>query len=477
MWKCAPRTLHNMCMSERVKLVDGKHRRMPASYVPRIRGSLLEKVTNALLAGEWQSPEDLRAQQVGRLRTLLCHVAEYSPFHAARMAAVGLVPAQVESLEDLRRLPPMTRSELQGGFSDILSRGLPGRDTFGSDITTSGSSGVPARVRTTNTYNMVWTALTLRNHVWSNVGGDWPIAVIRYLGGPQGEAAGRPAGITRPAWGGLISHVFNTGPSSSMYIGLDLAAQAAFLAKCDARMILSVSWNLVLLGDYMRDHGIRLPGLRLLHGMGEAVTDWMRERLADTFGVPFFDIYSCNELGYIASMCPDGHGYHVHDETVILEVVDDQDRPCAPGQMGRVLVTGLVNFGCPLIRYELGDDVVAGSNEPCPCGRGLSRIERIAGRTWYHLVTTDGRKLSSHPMSGMIRAAGHMRQFQVVQHTREHVEMLIVPDEGFGQEQQDHISNGLRAYLGEALRVTFSLQDEIARAPSGKQTAFICGTT
>ncbi len=195
-------------MVERVRLVDRKHRRLPASYVPRVRGGTLEKLANGLLAAEWLSPEAIREQQFGRLKRLLCHAAEHSPFHTRRMAAAGFDPSRMESLDDLSRLPPMTRSDLQGGFADIQSRKLPGRMAFANELATSGSSGVPVRVRTTNTHQTVWMAVTLRKQVWSGVEGDWHIAAIRRMSGERGEPVDNPDGVTSPTWGGLAGRSF-----------------------------------------------------------------------------------------------------------------------------------------------------------------------------------------------------------------------------------------------------------------------------
>jgi phenylacetate-CoA ligase len=464
-------------MSDRVKRVDAKHRRLPPSYVPRVPGSAIERVTNALLAGEWKPPEVLRARQFEQLRGLLRFAAKYSPFHARRMQEAGLDPSQMQSLEDLRGLPPMTRSDLQGGFEEITCRRLPKGERFISEKATSGTSGVPVRVRMTNAYGVVWSAATLRNHVWSGVEGDWNVAGIRHLHASKGGVRDNPEGVSQPSWGGVIGRSFQTGPACAMHIGWDVEKQVAFLRRYEPRLLVSGSWNLTLLGDYLRDQGIELPGLHALHGMGEVVTDDMLARIENPFGAPLFDTYSCNEMGYIGSTCPAGHGFHVQDEIVLLEIVDADGAPCEPGRTGRVLVTGLTNFGFPLIRYELGDDAVAGPTEPCPCGRGLSRMGPIVGRTWYHFVATDGRRLSTHPASALIRATGHLRQYRVVQHERGRIEVLIVPDDGFGEEQQRNISEGLRAHLGQDMQVTFNLVDDIPLAASGKHTAFICDAT
>ena len=95
--------------------------------------------------------------------------------------------------------------------------------------------------------------------------------------------------------------------------------------------------------------------------------------------MPVKNLYSTTEAGYIASPCPSGTGLHVHSENVIAEVLDERDRPCAPGQTGRLVFTTLHNFLAPFIRYDILDEVTLAS-EPCPCGRGLPLWTRVEGR-------------------------------------------------------------------------------------------------
>src|SRR3546814_3878705 len=89
--------------------------------------------------------------------------------------------------------------------------------------------------------------------------------------------------------------------------------------------------------------------------VGETVSAKARGLVQRAWGVPLKDSYSCEEAGYLTMQCPDHEVYHVQSENVLLEVVDDDGRPCGPGETGRVLITSLHNFATPLIRYELGD--------------------------------------------------------------------------------------------------------------------------
>src|SRR3546814_9801972 len=89
------------------------------------------------------------------------------------------------------------------------------------------------------------------------------------------------------------------------------------------------------------------------------ISDWSSDvcssdlRLCrDVWGLKIADLYSTQEAGYLALQCPEHEHYHVQSEAVLLEVLDEEDRPCRPGEVGRVVVTPLTNFAMPMIRYR-----------------------------------------------------------------------------------------------------------------------------
>jgi phenylacetate-CoA ligase len=84
------------------------------------------------------------------------------------------------------------------------------------------------------------------------------------------------------------------------------------------------------------------------------------------------------EFGLVAARCEAGR-YHVHREHCLVEILDENGRPCAPGQTGHIIVTGLSNHAMPLIRYDTGDLAEAASGN-CPCNRTLPSFGEIVGR-------------------------------------------------------------------------------------------------
>jgi phenylacetate-CoA ligase len=154
-----------------------------------------------------------------------------------------------------------------------------------------------------------------------------------------------------------------------------------------------------------------------------------------------------------------------------VEVLDADGRVCAPGEIGRVVVTPLHNFATPLLRYEIGDEAEAGS--PCPCGRGLPVLTRIAGRIADHLTLPSGRtRLADfdHYQFGRIIA---IREFQVVQRAVDHIEGRFVVSRPLTAAERADVMAVLEAEFHEGFRIELTFPDSIERTAAGKMRPFI----
>ena len=111
----------------------------------------------------------------------------------------------------------------------------------------------------------------------------------------------------------------------------------------------------------------------------EVLTDETRARIRVAFGVEPFNVYAATETAGVGSECQ-YHRLHRYEDLVIAEIVDEENRPVAPGQFGeKLLVTVLFSRTQPLIRYELTDRVRA-SADSCPDGRPFALLDAIEGR-------------------------------------------------------------------------------------------------
>ncbi|HEX2273242.1 MAG TPA: AMP-binding protein [Acidimicrobiales bacterium] len=438
--------------------------RWPA--VPNHAAARLLAVYHQLEWSEWLSPAELERLQLSALGRLLQHATRTVPHYRERpeYAEVAASPLTPDSW---RRLPVLTRAELQDAGSSLRSESVPTDHLPLNETVTSGSTGRPVRAVTTAVTHLFWMALTLREQLWHGRDLTATLAAIRTP--PPG---GIPAGGARLAgWGAAVDLVYETGPCALFSVQQDVGRQAEWLAAVDPEYLLSLPSNLVALARHFGGTGARLSKLRQVCSYGEALGPHVRDTCRDAFGVELVDMYSSQEVGYLALQCPATEQYHVQSEAVRVDVLDDDGDPCRPGDIGRVVVTPLHNLAMPLVRYDLGDYAEVGAT--CGCGRGLPVLTRIVGRQRNMLTLPTGEQV--WPLFGA-RAWAHIdavRQLQVVQHDLDHLEARVVGPRPLTPDEEAELTAVLHQRLSYPFRLSFTYLDRIDREKGLKFEDFV----
>jgi phenylacetate-CoA ligase len=237
-----------------------------------------------------------------------------------------------------------------------------------------GTTGAPVRAVGTRVTGALWQAITLRDLAWHPRDVTGKLAVVQADAGDTIP----PEGVDRAGWGPAIDLVYESGPCALFSASHDVGAQADWLVRQQPDYLLSSPSNLLALADHFQANGLKLGSLRGITSGGAVLAPEVRDACRATWGAEIVDMYSTQEVGYVALQCPASESYHVQSEVLYVEVLDDDGQPCRPGQVGRVVVSTLHNFAMPLLRYDLGDLAEVGRG--CPCGRNLPVLTRIVGR-------------------------------------------------------------------------------------------------
>ncbi len=409
---------------------------------------------------QWLAAEDLQALQFRQLAELLKHAYGTVPFyrrqwHDAYESAATITP------EVFERLPLLTRGSLQDEFEALKSGNPPaahGKVTAGS---TSGSTGRVVRTLKTDLTELWWQALTLRDHLWHRRDFSGKLAAIRQ-GVTQGEARG---------WGPATDAIVSAGLSVTLPISTDVEAQLEWLERQQPDYLLSYPSLVSELARRCIERGIRFDRLREVRTIGELLTENVRGLCRRAWDVPATDLYSSDEVGYIALQCPASGHYHVQSESLLVEVLDDHGKACPPGAVGRVVVTTLHNLAMPLVRYDIGDYAEVGT--PCACGRGLPVLTRIMGRVRNMLRLASGA--CYWPTFGT-RSFGEIApllQHQFVQKEFDLIEARLVTAVPLTADQESRLRQHILSRLPGSFRLTFTYCGEIPRGAGGKYEDFI----
>lgn len=437
--------------------------------LPDSSNARLLSVLAQLEQSQWWEPERLQEQQFLQVATLLQFAQGSIPFYRQCLSEAGIAGAKDIQPEAWERVPILTRQQLQASVQALRVRKPPlGHRQLGM-AQTSGSTGTPVRVATTETTRMLWNALVLREHYWHGRDFNAKLAAIRHFGADVDAAY--PGGLRLPDWGAPVNLLHASGPAVALDIHTDPRQQLEWLARQNADYLITFPSNAAALARRSLIDGVNLPSLREVRLISEAVDDELRSSLHEAWGVQVVDTYSAQEAGSLALQCPEHGIYHVQSENVLLEVIDANGRACKPGETGRVLITTLHNFAMPLIRYEIGDYATVGM--PCGCGRGLPVLTRILGRVRNMLVLPSGETQWPNLAATFYRQAAPVIQHQLVQHDLEHLEARLVVERALTRDEEAALCAMIVERIGHSFTVQFSYPECIERSRSGKYEEFV----
>lgn len=443
--------------------------------IPAPNGASLLAILFQLEQTQWWAPEDLLRRQRDQLAALLGHARVHVPFYRERLRGLDDLPTDETWQEAWRGIAPLTRAEIQATDAEdaMITEALPPGHGELREIYTSGSTGRPIRSVRTQLWELIWSAFTVRDHLWHRRDFRGTFATLRESG--KGKAL-YPDGMRAESWGYSSATILDTGPTVGLNIATPVEQQAEWLQRQNPDYLLTHPTIGRRLAVHCRDRHIQLPRLKQVITIAENLKPEVRTAVREVWGVPLVDIYSTREIGYVALQCPDHEHYHVQSEHVFVEVLDEHGKPCQAGEVGKLLVTSLHNLAMPLIRYDLGDYVELGP--ACPCGRGLPVISRIVGRTQNMLVMPSGERrwplLSSVDIEAMLAIAPAIRQYQFVQKARDRIELRLAAAEVLSKSEEARLAGWVRTKFGAPFEVAFAYLDELPRTAAGKFEEFIC---
>jgi phenylacetate-CoA ligase len=407
----------------------------------------------------------LLAHQFRQIDALIAHAMATVPFYRDRLRAAGVGGAAL-TLDSFRRIPVLTRAELQDAGRALLSRAVPKDHGAVGEAQSSGSTGRPVSVTITAVTRLVNQALNMRVHRWHGRDFRAKSAAIVAMTSP---AAAKAAAEGRPSrWAlGYVS-----GPMLQFDILRPVSEQLAWLARAEPRYLLTYPTNLRALLEASRATAVRPARLEQVATIAESGDADLPALCREVWGVPALDIYSARETGVLAAQCGDGRPYHLHPEAAYVEILDDAGRPCAEGETGRVVVTVLHNFAMPLLRYEIGDYAEAGG--ACACGRSLPTLARIVGRKRNMFVLPSGERFWPFAFKvGALRDIAPIRQIQLVQKTPRRIEVRLVAPAPLDPSQAAALRAHLASVIGHPFEFDIVPVADIPRSAGGKYEDYI----
>ena len=212
---------------------------------------------------------------------------------------------------------------------------------------------------------------------------------------------------------------------------------------------------LIAHGSYLEEffkvvahRGLDLRPPRVVRYAADGMSEESRAFIERRFGVPVLSSYSAVESFKIGYFCELRRGFHLHEDLCDLWIADATGRACAPGEVGEVVISNLVNRATVLLNYRLGD-LGRLSREPCPCGRTSPVLTLLDGRVSQIVHLASGDIVHPFAVLTVVRRYADVVRCQLVQHERERFELKVVLLESAALERiRGPLTAELRVVLG-----------------------------
>ncbi|MBE5948521.1 MAG: phenylacetate--CoA ligase [Lachnospiraceae bacterium] len=313
--------------------------------------------------------EQIKALQSERLVKQVKHVWDNVPYYRAKMEAKGVTPDDIKGIEDLHKLPFLTKDDLRDAYPYGLL-GKPLKDCVRIQ-STSGTTGRRVVAFYTQHDIDLWEDCCAR--AITAVGGtDEDVVQVAYgyglfTGGPGLNGGSHKVGsLTIPMSSGNTDR------------------QIQFMTDLGATILCCTPSYAAYLGESIEEKGVK-DQLKLKAGIfgAEAWTEEMRHDIEQKLGIKAYDIYGLTETSGpgVSFECEEQTGMHINEDHFIAEIINPDTGEVLPeGEKGELVFTSITKEAFPLLRYRTKDLCVL-TRKPCSCGRTHIKMCKPMGRS------------------------------------------------------------------------------------------------
>lgn len=347
--------------------------------------------------------EELEQLQLERLEATLRRVYLNVPFYRKRFDEAGVDPDDIQSFEDIQKLPFTTKNDLRDNYPYGLFA-VPLREVVRIHAS-SGTTGMSTVVGYTKNDIKTWSNLVARILTAGGVTKD-DVVQIAFGYGLFTGGFGLHYGAERI--GASVIPISSGNTKRQIKIMQDFKTTALVCTPSYA----------MLIADTMYEMGINVNSLSLKYGLfgAEPWSEGMREELQEKLKIVATDNYGLSEImgPGVAGECLERKGLHINEDHFYVEVINPETlMPVEPGEVGELVITTLTKEAFPMIRFRTRD-LTRLMPEPCPCGRTLMRMHRVMGRTDDMLIIRGVNVFPSQIESVLFEIEGTEPHYQII---------------------------------------------------------------
>ncbi len=359
--------------------------------------------------------EEKKELQLERLKETVKKAYENVPFYKNKLDKAGIKPKDIQTLEDINKLPFTTKTDLRDAYPFGMFA-VPEEEII-EIHTTSGTTGKPTVSGYTQKDLDIWSEVIAR--------------AIKMALGTRGDRIQNCYGYGLFT-GGLGIHYggHKVGATVIPISAGNTKRQIEVMKDFESTILTCTPSYALYLAEMLEKEGLAPDEISLKSGIfgAEMWTEEMREELEKRLGILALNIYGLTEVigPGVAQECEEKVGLHISDDHFYPEIIDSQTmQPVNDGEKGELVLTTLTREGMPVIRFRT-KDITSITHEKCPCGRTLARMSRIVGRSDDMLKIRGVIVFPSQIERALLKIDGLTPNYQIVVTRPGHLDELEV---------------------------------------------------
>jgi len=319
---------------------------------------------------ESEAPEKRRTRQLADLKDLVARLYNRVPFYKERFDAQGVKPSDIQSLEDIAKIPFTTKDDLRETYPYGLL--ASGEEEIVEVHTSSGTTGTPVVDAYTQNDMDIWAEVMAR--------------CLMMAGAERGDVIQNGYGYGLFT-GGLGVHygAHNIGCNIIPVGGGNTERQLQLMRDFESTVLTCTPSYSLYMTEVAKEMGLEMADLKLKSGIfgAEPWSDNMRREIEEKMYLTAYDIYGLTEIigPGVSNECSEHNGLHINEDHFYPEIINPETGEVLPdGEKGELVFTTLTKTGTPILRYRTRDITWLERGE-CACGRNLVRMHRLLGRT------------------------------------------------------------------------------------------------
>jgi phenylacetate-CoA ligase len=400
---------------------------------------------------------EIEAYQNEQLRNLIRYSYENVPFYRKYFSEQNLIMDDIKTIQDLPKLPVLTRETVRAYWKDLVSSSVPDRQKI--KVFTSGTCGAGLPIVYDETALAKNWAFRARQKLWANINPrEWRITFFGSKIVPIRRS-------NPPFWTynyfekQILMSIFHLSEGNKNHYINYLQSHANLLVE-GFPSVLSI------MSDFILEKEINIP-MKAVFTDGEPLYPYIREKVESAFKAKVFDHYGMTEWVGLIQECEKGK-YHLISDYGILEILDENYNPVSAGKEGYLVWTGFTNPTMPLIRYQIGDKGMWDIDQNCPCERPFPLVHPTITRDSDYLIAPDGRILSPRAINQLLKNKTSFKSCQFIQEDHNTIIIRVVAGNFGACRDSEEVKKGLYDILGESINVLIKEADKPIQYESGK---------